>query len=270
MDNNFMTASSLSLPANAVNWLGTWTLYQKEVHRFIKVYNQTLFAPVITSLLFLAVFNLAMGRHVTAIGNVPFAFFMGSGLIIMSVVQNAFANTSSTLIMGKVMGTIVDYLMPPLSAGEIIFAMVMGGVTRGLMVGVLVAFAIELFIPLSIYHIGYLLFHITAASILLALLGIFTGIISESFDQMSAVTSYIITPLSFLSGTFYSVKNLPASLYQLSHVNPFFYMIDGFRYGMTGYHDGSLQTGLWMMAISIILLWIAVYRMMDRGYRIKT
>jgi ABC-2 type transport system permease protein len=265
-----MTSITCNTNTNGINWLGLWTLYKKEVHRFIKVYNQTLFAPVITSLLFLAIFNLAMGNHVATIGNVPFAVFMGSGLIIMAVVQNAFANTSSTLIMGKVMGTIIDYIMPPLSAGETVFAMVMGGLTRGLMVGILVALSIKLFIPLSIHHIGYMLFHIIAASILLALLGIFTGIVSESFDQMSAVTSYVITPLSFLSGTFYSVKNLPEVLYKLSHVNPFFYMIDGFRYGMTGYHDGSLATGLWVMGFSIILLWWLVYSMVARGYRIKT
>ena len=253
-----------------VNWLGLWTLYKKEVHRFLKVYNQTLLAPVVTSLLFLAVFNLAMGKHVAAIGAVPFATFMGSGLIIMTVVQNAFANTSSTLIMGKVMGTIIDYIMPPLSAGETILAMVMGGLTRGIMVGILVGIAIEFFIPMTIFNIGFVIFHITAASILLALLGIFTGIVSDTFDQMSAVTSYVITPLSFLSGTFYSVKNLPDVLYKLSHINPFFYMIDGFRYGLTGYHDGSLTVGLWMMTITIILLWITVYAMMARGYKIKT
>jgi ABC-2 type transport system permease protein len=264
--------TTLSCPSNTrgINWMGVWTLYKKEVHRFIKVYNQTLFAPVITSLLFLAIFNLAMGGHVAAIGDVPFATFMGSGLIIMSVVQNAFANTSSTLIMGKVMGTIIDYIMPPLSAGESIVAMVMGGVTRGVMVGILVAFSIRLFIPIGIFHFGYVIFHITAASMLLALLGIFTGIVSESFDQMSAVTSYVITPLSFLSGTFYSVKNLPETLYHLSHANPFFYMIDGFRYGITGYHDGSLTIGIWMMVLSITLLWTLVYVMMAKGYRIKT
>lgn len=256
--------------SKTVNWLGCWTLYKKEVHRFIKVYNQTLLAPVITSLLFLAIFNLAMGDHVADIGGVPFATFMGSGLIIMAVVQNAFANTSSTLIMGKVMGTIIDYIMPPLSAGEMILAMVMGGLTRGVMVGILVAISIHVFIPMTVFHLGYIVFHITAASILLALLGIFTGIVSESFDQMSAVTSYVITPLSFLSGTFYSVKNLPEILYTLSHINPFFYMIDGFRYGITGYHDGSLSTGLWMMTVTIILLWTLVYMMLSKGYRIKT
>lgn len=260
------------MPASfsAINWIGTWTLYKKEVHRFIKVYNQTLFAPVVTALLFLAVFSLAMGHHVEHVNGVPFTQFMASGLIIMTVVQNAFANTSSTLVMGKVMGTIIDYIMPPLSAGETTFAMVMGGVTRGIMVGILVTLAMLPFIPLTIHSIGFAVFYLIISSMLLALLGMFTGIISETFDQMSAVTSYVITPLSFLSGTFYSVHNLPAILQPLSHINPFFYMIDGFRYGMTGYHDGSLMMGITIVSGFTALLWAMVYVMLAKGYRIKS
>ncbi len=253
-----------------INWLGTWTLYQKEVRRFMKVYNQTLFAPVITSLLFLAVFSLAMGNHVQHISGVPFEQFMASGLVIMAVVQNAFANTSSTLVMGKVMGVIVDYLMPPLSAGEVTVALVMGGVTRGMLVGILVAVTMLFFMPITIAHPGYALFYLLISSMLLALLGMLAGIISETFDQMSAVTSYVITPLSFLSGTFYSVHNLPGVLYTLSHINPFFYMIDGFRYGMTGYHDGNLTIGLFTVTGSTVVLALVVYRMLATGYRIKT
>jgi len=262
--------STTTVSNSGINWLGTWTLYRKEVHRFVKVYNQTLLAPVVTSLLFLAIFNLAMGNHIASVGGVPFGVFMGSGLIIMSVVQNAFANTSSTFIMGKVMGTIIDYLMPPLSAGEIIFSSVMAAVTRGVIVGLLTTLAVWVFIDLPFMHPLYALFYLIAASMVLALLGILTGIISESFDQMSAVTSYVITPLSFLSGTFYSVKNLPVILYHLSHANPFFYMIDGFRYGITGYHDGSLAVGFWMMIMTIIILWTVVYQLLARGYRIKS
>lgn len=253
-----------------INWIGTWTLYKKEVHRFIKVYNQTLFAPVITSLLFLAVFSLAMGGHVQHINHVAFSEFMASGLIIMAVVQNAFANTSSTLVMGKVMGTIIDYLMPPLSAAEITLAMVMGGVTRGIIVGILVGLTILIFIPLSIHHLGYALFYLFISSMLLSLLGMVAGILSETFDQMSALTSYVITPLSFLSGTFYSVSNLPDILHTLSRYNPFFYMIDGFRYGMTGTHDGSLAIGMATVTGTTLMLAVVVYRMLVTGYRIKT
>lgn len=252
-----------------INWLGCYTLYKKEVRRFIKVYNQTLLAPVVTSLLFLAVFNLALGDHVSHIGHVPFNMFMASGLIMMAMVQNAFANSSSSFIMGKVLGNIIDILMPPLSAGEIVTAMVFAAITRGVLVGLLVAASILIFIPLSMASPLLVLFYTITACMLLALLGLFGGIFSESFDQMAAITSYIITPLSFLSGTFYSVKDLPTFWYIASTINPFFYMIDGFRYAMTGYHDGPLLPGAIILVCTNIILWVIVYQFIKRGYRIK-
>jgi ABC-2 type transport system permease protein len=252
-----------------INVIGTWTLYKKEVHRFIKVYNQTLLAPVVTALLFLAVFSLALGSHVQTVGQVSFNQFMAAGLIMMSVVQNAFANTSSSFTMGKILGTIIDYLTPPISAGELVFAMVMAGVTRGILVGIMVFFALIVFMPIQIHSAGHMLFYLLAASTLLALLGLLTGIIAESFDQMAAVTSYVITPMAFLSGTFYSIHNLPPFWQHVSHFNPFFYMIDGFRYGMTGYHDGNLLLGGILLSTVIFTLWLAIYWMISKGYRIK-
>jgi len=251
------------------NIIGTYTLYMKEVRRFLKVYNQTLFAPVITALLFLAIFNLALGDRVKMIGDVPFPHFMAAGLIIMSSIQNAFANSSSSIIMGKVMGTIIDYLMPPLSAAEIVFSFVMAAITRAILVAIFVGIAVWWFIDFTIIHHWVLLFYLFAASMLLGLLGVFAGIIAETFDQMSAVTSYVITPLAFLSGTFYSVHQLPPFWYQVSQWNPFFYMIDGFRYGMTGYHDSHIGTGMVIMIVCNILLWATVQTMLTRGYRIK-
>lgn len=252
-----------------MNILGTYTLYLKEVHRFMKVYNQTLLAPVVTSLLFLAVFTLALGHNTPMIGDIHFNQFMASGLIMMSIVQNAFANTSSSFTMGKVIGTIVDYLTPPLSPGELVFAMVMSGVTRGLIVGILTYGALLIFIPLPIHAYIPLLFYVFAASTLLALMGLLTGILAESFDQMAAITSYVITPMAFLSGTFYSIHHLPPFWQHISHINPFFYMIDGFRYGMTGYHDGSLLTGSITLIGSILVIWLIVYQLITHGYRIK-
>lgn len=252
-----------------INYLGTWSLLLKEVRRYMKVYNQTLIIPVVTSLLFLAVFHLALGSKVQTIGDLPFGQFMAAGLIMMSVIQNAFANTSSSLIMGKVMGTIIDYLMPPLSAFEITFAMSMAGAARGICVGVLVGIAVAFFVGTDITHPGYAIFFMVSASLLLSLLGMLSGIISETFDQMAAVNSYIIVPMSFLSSTFYSVRNLPEFWYNLSHINPFFYMIDGFRYGMTGYHDGNITIGVTVMIVSVIAVWATVQIMLSRGYRIK-
>lgn len=253
-----------------INYIGLRTVYEKEVRRFIKVYNQTLIAPVVTALLFLAVFNLAISGHAKDVGAVPFGLFMASGLIMMSVMQQAFANTSSSFIMGKVLGTMIDYLMPPLSAGEIIFAMVMAGVTRGIMVGVLVGIAVSIFVPMEMHNIWLALFFIISSSMFMSLLGMFTGIFAETFDQSAAITSYIITPLSFLSGTFYSVSKLPAFWYEASHYNPFFYMIDGFRYGITGYHDSNIVAGVAIITFCNIFLWAIVHAMLSSGYRIKS
>ncbi len=254
---------------NQINFIGLQTLYLKEVRRFLKVYNQTLIAPMVTALLFLAVFHLAVGNHVQDVGNIPFGKFMAAGLIMMSVMQQAFANTSSSFIMGKVLGTLIDYLMAPLSAAEITFGMVMGGVTRGIMVGIMVSIGISLFIPISVHSWASVIFFIIASSMLMSLLGMFTGIFAETFDQSAAITSYVITPLSFLSGTFYSVANLPGFWHAASHYNPFFYMIDGFRYGLTGYHDGNLMIGVVFIIIMNIALWVLVHNLLARGYRIK-
>lgn len=255
---------------NSVNWLGGWTLYKKEVYRFLKVYNQTLFAPMVTSLLFLAIFSLAVGKHVEHVGDVPFSHFMAAGLIMMSVLQNAFANSSSSFIMGKVLGTLVDYLMPPISALEMVTAMVLAAVTRGVLIGVLVGVAVYIFVPFEIQHPFYALFYLVASSALLALLGLLSGVLAESFDQMAAMTSYIITPLSFLSGTFYSVQHLPPFWHHVSQFNPFFYMIDGFRYSITDHADMPIAIGMSVVLGSIAVLGIVVYRLIDKGYRIKS
>ncbi|MCH2037170.1 MAG: ABC transporter permease [Rickettsiales bacterium] len=252
-----------------INWIGLRTVYLKETRRFLKVYNQTLFAPVVTSMLFLAFFSLAIGDKVAKIANIDFAVFMSSGLIMMTVMQNAFANSSSSFTMGKVLGILVDYLMPPLSPGEIIAGMVAACITRGLLVGILIFITVSFFVPISIEHPLIALYYIITASVLLALLGILGGILAETFDQMSAITSYIITPLSFLSGTFYSVQNLPPLWYHISHYNPFFYLIDGFRYGMTGYSDGSITTGVFYTLGCVVVLWSVNWYLMTRGYRIK-
>ena len=252
-----------------INYLGTWSLLLKEVRRYMKVYNQTVVIPVVNALLFLAVFNLALGDRVKTIGNLSFGEFMAAGLVMMSLIQNAFSNTSSSLIMGKMMGTIIDYLMPPLSAFEITLAVSIAGATRGILVGILVAISISFFVDISIHNIWYMIFFGVSSAILLALLGIFSGVISETFDQMAAVNSYVIVPMSFLSGTFYSVNSLPGFWYTISQFNPFFYIIDGFRYGMTGHHDSNITTGMIVVTAFIIFMWATVQIMISKGYRIK-
>ncbi len=252
-----------------MNWLGLWTLYVKEVRRFSKVATQTVIAPVVTTLLFLAIFSLALGGGSRQIGGIPFPEFLAPGLVMMAMVQNSFANTSSSLLISKIQGNIVDMLMPPLSPGELTLAFAAGGVTRGLAVGSAVALVMALFVPTEVHHAGFVLFHAVAASLLLSLIGILAGIWSDKFDQMAAITNFVITPFAFLSGTFYSVERLPDFWRLVAHFNPFFYMIDGFRYGFIGYADASLALGVAVLLAADVLLWILVYVWFRRGYKLK-
>ncbi|MDH3474847.1 MAG: ABC transporter permease [Rhodospirillales bacterium] len=253
----------------AVNWRGLGTLYMKEVRRFLNVFTQTLMAPVVTTLLFLAIFTLALGRAVQQVGGVDFALFLAPGLVMMAMVQNAFANTSSSIVIAKVQGNIVDLLMPPLSPTEITLGIVGGGVTRGLLVGLTVALAMWLFVPLRVAHPLFVLYHAVAASLLLALLGLIGGIWAEKFEHISAVTNFVITPFSFLSGTFYSIERLPGMWHGVALWNPFFYMIDGFRYGFIGHADGSPAVGLAVLFGVNLALWLIAHRMIATGYRLK-
>ncbi|OSQ50329.1 ABC transporter permease [Thalassospira alkalitolerans] len=253
----------------AINWLGLWTLYAKEVRRFLNVHLQTIGAPVVTSLLFMAVFLLALGRTVETVNGVPFATFLAPGLVMMTMAQNAFANTSSSILISKVQGNIVDVLMPPLSAGEMVAGFALGAVTRGVMVGFATTVVMAFFVDVSIHNIWAILYFGISASLMLALLGIAGGVWSEKFDHIAVVTNFIITPLSFLSGTFYSAKNLPEVGQILVHYNPFFYMIDGFRYGFTGVSDGTVMTGVVVLAVVNLVLWMLCYRMIKSGYKLK-
>ena len=253
-----------------MNTIGVYTLCKRETWRFMKVWNQTVVAPVVTTLLFLAVLTLAMGKGTRLVDGVPYNEFVAPGLIMMAIVQNAFANTSSSLMLGKIQGVIIDILMPPLKGSEVVFSLVVGGLARGILVGIAVSVSVYLFVPFSLYHPWVGLFHIISASIMLALLGVLTGLWSQSFDQLSAITNYIITPLAFLSGTFYSIKQLPQFWYYVCHFNPFFYMIDGFRYAITGYTDGTIVTGIIVMTGINVVLWTVTTLLFTSGYRLKS
>jgi ABC-2 type transport system permease protein len=227
----------------AVNWLGLQTLVLREVRRFAKVHTQTIAAPVVTTLLFLAVFVLALGPNVAGAAGVSFAEFLAPGLIMMAMTQNAFANTSSSLVIAKVQGNIVDSLMPPLSPAELVVGFAAGGIVRGLVVGLVTAAALLPFVPLSVHSAGWIVYNGFMASALLSLLGIAGGVWSEKFDHIAAVTNFVVTPLAFLSGTFYTVDRLPEPWHLMALANPFFYMIDGFRYGFIGHADAHPWTG---------------------------
>jgi ABC-2 type transport system permease protein len=251
------------------DWIGLWTLYCREVRRFAKVYNQTVLAPVVTTLIFLAVFALALGRAVETVGGVPFLEFLAPGLIAMAIAQNAFANTSSSIIIAKVQGNIVDTLMPPLTADELTCGIALGGVTRGLAVGVVVAVAMAAFVPVRIHSPLLMLYFAASASLMLSLLGIAGGIWAEKFDHIAAVTNFLVTPLAFLSGTFYSIDRLPPLGRHLAHANPFFFMIDGFRYGCIGRSDTDPIVGVVVLGLVNAGLWLLCRRMFARGYRLK-
>jgi ABC-2 type transport system permease protein len=255
----------------AVNWLGFWTLYAREVRRFLKVSTQTILAPVATTLLFLAIFILALssGGSGRSVGGVDYSQFLMPGLVMMAIMQNAFANTSSSLVISKIQGNIVDVLMPPLSGAELTLGFALGGVTRGIVVGIVVALATWCFVPLRIHDLGAILFFGVAASLLLSLLGVLGGLWSEKFDHIAAVTNFVVTPLSFLSGTFYSIERLPRSLQVAAHFDPFFYLIDGFRYGFIGRADASPLLGAAVLIVANALLLALCLRLIATGYKLK-
>jgi len=252
-----------------VNWRGFWTLYRKEVLRFVNVGMQTVLAPMITALIFFAIFNLALGRAMETAMGVPYAQFLAPGLMMMTLVQNAFANTSSSLLISKVQGNIVDVLMPPLSPAELTLGYALGGVTRGLLVAFAVWVALTPFIPLAVHSLFLIVFYATMAALMLALVGLIAGIWADKFDHVAAVQNFVITPLSFLSGTFYTLDRLPESWHIAAFLDPFFYMIDGLRYGFIGTADGDPWTGaVLVVAVNAVLLAVA-HRMMARGYKLK-
>ncbi|WP_411816656.1 ABC transporter permease [Hyphococcus sp. DH-69] len=258
----------------AINWLGLWTLYLKEVRRFMKVVFQTVIAPVIQTLLFLIVFTQAFGAARPDVNGVPFIEFLAPGLIMMAVLTNAFTNSSSSLIIAKVQGSIVDVLMPPLSAFELTVALVAGAATRGIMVGTITAITCAGFMtasgaPMAIEAFWAIIYFSMAAAIIFASLGTIGGIWADKFDQLAAVTNFVITPLTFLSGTFYSIQNLPEPFRTISHYNPVYYLIDGFRAGFTGVHEANAMTGVLVTFSLAAIFAFAAYTLLRIGYKIK-
>ncbi len=255
----------------AVNWVGLWTLYTRESRRFMKVWAQTLAAPAVTTILFMVIFSLALGGNGRVVAGLPYAQFLAPGLIVMAILQNAFANTSSSILISKVQGNIVDTLMPPLSALELTIGFVGGGITRGLVVGLSVATAFTFMpgIPMQVHHIWPILYFGLAASLMLSLMGVLTGVWAEKFDHSATITNFVVAPLSLLSGTFYSIERLSDGWQTFSSINPFFYMIDGFRYGFIDRADSNLSTGiLYTLTINLVLT-LVVYRVFKKGYRLK-
>ena len=252
------------------NIVGCFSLYIKECRRFANVYIQTIIAPIITTLLFLAVFVLALGRNNIVIEGFTFSVFLMPGLIIMTMAQNAFANTSSSMVVSKIQGNIVDVLMPPLSPFEFVLAYMLSGATRGMVVGILTYISFLFFLPIIPTNPLLLIVFGFLGSCMLALLGLVGGIWSQKFDHIAAVTNFVITPLSFLSGTFYTLDRLPDFFQKITHFNPFFYMIDGFRQAFLGFGDVSALKAIIILSIFNIFLFVLAYKMVKNGYKLKS
>ena len=252
-----------------VNWMGLYTLAQRETLRFLTVWTQTLLAPLVTAALFLLIFNIAVGPGRPDVMGVPFLTFLAPGIMMMTVIQNAFANTSSSMVIAKVQGNIVDTLMPPLSPLEILLGYLAGGVARGVLIAFVVAAALALVLGLVPVNPLIALLFVILGGAFMGALGLFAGIFANKFDQMAAITNFIVTPLAFLSGTFYSVDALPPLLNRISHVNPVFYLIDGLRYGMIGVSDSSPYLGLAVCSAATLLICALTWQMLRTGYRLK-
>jgi ABC-2 type transport system permease protein len=253
------------------NWSGFFTLYQREIRRFWKVGTQTVAAPVVTTLLYMLVFVVAVGGSRPAVGGVTFGHFVAPGLIMMAILNNAFANSSSSLIQAKMMGLTPDFLTPPLSPLEQVAAFGLGAATRGIVVGAVTALVIGV-LPgagLQVSHLWAVLYFAVGASVILGLAGVLAGLWAEKFDQLAAVTNFVIMPMTFLSGTFYLVDRLPEPFRSASHFNPFFYLIDGFRYGFIGHADGSVAIGVVVTAALSVGLFLWCWGLFRTGYRLK-
>ena len=253
-----------------INWVGAWTLYKKEVLRFLIVWIQTIFSPLISSLLFLLVLSLAIGADRGDILGVPFITFLAPGLISMQVIQQSFSHSSSSFMIGKIQGNILDLLYAPLSAAEVTVSISLAAVTRSVMIAAVSIIVFKLIIKIEITNYLLLAIFTLLSSFILGNIGIIAGLWAEKFDHMATVTNFVIVPLSFLSGTFYSIDRLPEFLQIVSKANPFFYMIDGFRYSFIGQADGSITIGLVYLTILSVVSWFITYLLYKNGYKIKS
>ena len=255
---------------SGINWIGLQTLYLREIRRFWKVGAQTVAAPVVTTLLYMLVFVVALKGSRPPLHGTPFAEFVAPGLIMMAIMNNAFANASSSLIQAKIMGTSTDFLTPPLSPLELTIGFSLGAATRGLVVGLVTAVCVLPFARLGLANIAAIAWFGLTASLVMGMAGVLAGLWSEKFDHLSAVQNFVVMPMTFLSGAFYLVERLPEPFATISHYNPFFYLIDGFRSGFIGHAESDIWIGVALTGLLTLVLAYACWRVFRSGWRLKS
>ena len=253
-----------------INLEGFISLYLRECSRFFVVWAQTLLSPLVSSLLFLTVLTLAIGKDRSDVLGYSFIIFLAPGLIIQSMILQSFSHSTSSLMISKMQGNIVDILMPPLSSTELLLGLSFGGASRGIVVGFIVSITLYIFVPLQISNVIFIIIFSVLSSMLLAVIGVVVGIWAYKFDEIATITNFIITPLSFLSGTFYSVDRLPLFFQKITLFNPFFYMIDGFRSGFIGYSDSNIYIGILYLLFLNFFMFSLGYIMLSTGYKLKS
>ena len=253
-----------------INWIGFKSLWIKECNRFTAVWQQTLLSPLVSSLLFLSVLSLALGSDKGQVLGYSFISFLAPGLIAMSILTQSFSHSVSSLMIGKIQGNIVDMLYAPLSALEVTMAIILAAITRSLLIAVISIIVFSMIVEIHVNNIFYIFVFGFLSSFILGSLGFITGLWAEKFDHTATVTNFIITPLSFLSGVFYSIDKLPKFFQIISSINPFFYMIDGFRYGFLGTSDGSIEIGIIYLIVLSFIMWFLAFYLYKKGYKIKS
>jgi len=253
-----------------INWIGFKSLWLKECNRFLAVWQQTLLSPLVSSLLFLSVLTLALGNEKGNVLGYPFISFLAPGLIAMSILTQSFSHSVSSLMIGKIQGNIVDMLYAPLSALEVSMAIILAAITRSLLIAIISILIFSIIIEIHIYSIIYIFIFAFLGSFILGALGFIAGLWAEKFDHTATVTNFVITPLSFLSGVFYSIDRLPPFFLTISSFNPFFYVIDGFRYGFLGVSDGSIIFGIIYLTILALIIGFIAFFLYKKGYKIKS
>jgi ABC-2 type transport system permease protein len=252
-----------------MNGYGLYTLFNKELWRFLKVTTQTILTPIITILLYLLVFSSILSEHVEVYPGISYITFLVPGLMIMSIIQNAFANSSSSLFQAKSNGSVIFMLLAPLASWEIYCAFILAAIVRGLLVGMGVWIAVLGFVKLPIYNFWVLFVFAVFGSGVLGALGFIAALRAEKWDHIAAFQNFVILPLTFLSGVFYRIDTLPPFWQQVSYYNPFFYMVDGFRYGFLGVADFHLGISLVVVSLFLFIVSIWCLWLLQMGYKIR-